>query len=173
MTKKRLLSAAIYERASLQICPLRFANSDLTDLCSQRCAHWGLEHEFLEWHEYSWGTRIFYTRIFWTRITRMTRISFHAEARSAMLTFECWMLNCCVWPQCGIAQWWISMLTWWLLNENDTNEINMDSTRSFVNTHCLCSVLKVESLYSFSPTTGKQAFIVLTYRKSSKSSVHN
>ena len=28
MTKKRLLSAAIYERASLQICPLRFADSD-------------------------------------------------------------------------------------------------------------------------------------------------
>lgn len=49
------------------------------------------------------------------------------------------------------------MLTWWLLNENDTNEINMDSTRSFVNTHCLCSVLKVESLYSFSPTIGKKA----------------
>ena len=83
-----------------------------------------------------------------------------------MLTFECWMLNCCVWPQCGIAQWWISMLTWWLLNENDTNEINTDSTRSFVITHCLCSVLKLESLYSFSPTIGKQAFIVLTYRKS-------
>ena len=58
------------------------------------------------------------------------------------------------------------MLTWWLLNENDTNEINTDSTRSFVITHCLCSVLKVESLYSFSPTIGKQAFIVLTYRKS-------
>lgn len=57
------------------------------------------------------------------------------------------------------------MLTWWLLNENDTNEINTDSTRSFVNTHCLCSVLKVESLYSFSPTIGKKAFIVLTYRK--------
>ena len=59
------------------------------------------------------------------------------------------------------------MLTWWLLNENenDTNEINMDSTRSFVNTHCLCSVLKVESLYSFSTTIGKKAFIVLTYRK--------
>ena len=57
------------------------------------------------------------------------------------------------------------MLTWWLLNENDTNEINTDSTRSLVNTHCLCSVLKVESLYSFSPTIGKQAFIVLTYRK--------
>ena len=49
------------------------------------------------------------------------------------------------------------MLTWWLLNENDTNEINTDSTRGFVITHCLCSVLKVESLYSFSPTIGKQA----------------
>lgn len=47
MTKKRLLPAAIYERASLPICPLLFAGSDLTDLCSQRCAHWGLEHEFL------------------------------------------------------------------------------------------------------------------------------
>ena len=106
------------------------------------------------------------TRLLWTQIIRMTRIFFwHAEARSAMLTFECWMLNCCVWPQCGIAQWWISMLTWWLLNENDTNEINTDSTRSFVITHCLCSVLKLESLYSFSPTIRKQAFIVLTYRK--------
>ncbi len=60
----------------------------------------------------------------------------------------------------------VGTLTWGLLNENDTNEINADSTRSFVNTHCLCSVLKVEFLYSFSPTIGKQAFIVLTYRKS-------
>ena len=51
----------------------------------------------------------------------------------------------------------VGTLTWSLLNENDTNEINTDSTRSFVNTHCLCSVLKVESLYSFSPTIGKQA----------------
>ena len=59
----------------------------------------------------------------------------------------------------------VGTLTWRLLNENDTNEINMDSTRCFVNTHCLCSVLKVESLYSFSPTIGKKAFIVLTYRK--------
>ena len=42
----------------------------------------------------------------------------------------------------------VGMLTWSLLNEDDTNEINMDSTRSFVNTRCLCSVLKVESLYS-------------------------
>ena len=123
--------------------------TDHTDLVRGEGAHGGLEHE-----------------IFWTRIKRIARIILHAEARSAMLTFECWMLNCCVWPQCGIAQWWISMLTWWLLNENDTNEINTDSTRSFVITHCLCSVLKVESLYSFSPTIGKQAFIVLTYRKS-------
>ena len=38
-------------------------------------------------------------------------------------------------------------LTWGLLNENDTNEINTDSTRSFVNTHCLRLVLEVESLY--------------------------
>ena len=60
----------------------------------------------------------------------------------------------------------VETLTWGLLNENDTNEINTVSTRSFVNTHCLRSVLKVESLYSFSPTIGKQAFIVLTYRKS-------
>ena len=65
----------------------------------------------------------------------------------------------------------VGTLTWGLLNENDTNEINTDSTRSFVITHCLCSVLKVESLYSFSPTIGKKAFIVLTYRKSSKSSL--
>ena len=73
------------------------------------------------------------------------------------------------------AMWNCSMmnieLTWWLLNENDTNEINTDSTWSFVNTHCLCSVLKVESLYSFSPTIGKKAFIVLTYRKGARSSL--
>ena len=52
------------------------------------------------------------------------------------------------------------------MNENDTNEIKMDPIRGFVNTHCLCLVLEIESLYSFSPTIGKQAFIVLTYRKS-------
>lgn len=65
----------------------------------------------------------------------------------------------------------VGTLTWSLLNENDTNEINTDSIRSFVNTHCLRFVLKVKSLYSFSPTTGKRAFVVLTYRKSSKSSL--
>lgn len=65
----------------------------------------------------------------------------------------------------------VGTLTWRLLNENDTNEINTDSTRGFVNTHCLCSVLKVESFYSFSPTIGKKAFIVLTYRKESRSSL--
>ena len=62
-------------------------------------------------------------------------------------------------------------LTWGLLNKNDTNEINTDSTLRFVNTHCLCLVLKEESLYSFSPTIGKQAFIVLTYRKGASSSL--
>ena len=40
-----------------------------------------------------------------------------------------------------------------------------------VNPHCLCSVLKVESLYSFSPTIGKQAFIVIHYRKGAKASL--
>ena len=150
--------------------------------CSRRGAHRGLEHEIiLNTNNPNWTNNfahgfcsVFYmhtdrtdfvrggaltgdlnTRLFWTRIIRIERIILHTEARSAMLTFECWMLNCCVWPQCGIAQWWISMLTWWLLNENDTNEINMDSTRSFVITHCLCSVLKLEFLYSFSPTIGK------------------
>ena len=59
----------------------------------------------------------------------------------------------------------VGTLTWGLLNENDTNEIKMDPIRGFVNTHCLCLVLEIESLYSFSPTIGKQAFIVLTYRK--------
>ena len=149
---------------------------------------------------------------FWTRITRITRILFlHTEARSEMLSFECWMLNCCGLPQCGIDQWWISRLsrdvlntnnandtnnylhadlalyfkrtplarmhvrvgtlTWGLLNENDTNEIKTDSIRGLVNTNCLRLVLEIESLYSFSPTIGKQAFIVLTYRKSSKSSL--
>ena len=42
------------------------------------------------------------------------------------------------------------MLTWCLLNENDTNEINTDSTRGLVNTHCLCLVLKIESIFFFS-----------------------
>ena len=65
----------------------------------------------------------------------------------------------------------VGTLTWGLLNENDTNEIKMDPIRGFVNTHCLCLVMEIESLYSFSPTIGKQAFIVLTYRKSSKSSL--
>ena len=65
----------------------------------------------------------------------------------------------------------VGMLTWSLLNEIDTNEINTVSTLSFVNTNCLRLVLKIESLYSFSPTIGKKAFIVLTYRKSSKSSL--
>ena len=65
----------------------------------------------------------------------------------------------------------VGTLTWSLLNENDTNEINTVSTRSFVNTHCLRLVLKVESLYSFSPTIGKKAFIVLTYRKGARSSL--
>ena len=60
----------------------------------------------------------------------------------------------------------VGTLTWGLLNENDTNEIKTDSIRGVVNTNCLCSVLKVESLYSFSPTIGMKAFIVLTYRKS-------
>ena len=60
----------------------------------------------------------------------------------------------------------VGMLTWSLLNEIDTNEINTVSTLSFVNTNCLRLVLKIESLYSFSPTIGKKAFIVLTYRKS-------
>ena len=57
------------------------------------------------------------------------------------------------------------------MNENDTNEIKTDSIRSFVNTHCLRLVLEVESLYSFSPTIGKHAFIVLNNRKGSKSSL--
>lgn len=65
----------------------------------------------------------------------------------------------------------VGMLTWSLLNENDMNDIYTDSTRSFVNTHCLRLVLKVESLYSFSPTIGKQAFIVIHYRKGSKASL--
>ena len=65
----------------------------------------------------------------------------------------------------------VGMLTWSLLNENDMNDIYTDSTRSFVNTHCLRLVLKVESLYSFSQTMGKQAFIVLTYRKGARFSL--
>ena len=65
----------------------------------------------------------------------------------------------------------VGTLTWALLNENDTNEIKTDSIRSFVNTHCLRLVLKVVSFYSFSPTIGKKAFIVLTYRKGTRTSL--
>ena len=50
------------------------------------------------------------------------------EARSAILTFECWMLNCCGWPQCGIDQWWISMLSQDVLN---TRFLNTDVTMNF------------------------------------------
>ena len=52
----------------------------------------------------------------------------------------------------------VGTLTWGLLNENDTNEIKMDPIRGFVNTHCLCLVMEIESLYSFSPTIGKNYF---------------
>ena len=34
----------------------------------------------------------------------------------------------------------------------------MDPIRGFVNTHCLCLVMEIESLYSFSPTIGKNYF---------------
>lgn len=79
------------------------------------------EHEIFEHGSHS----IF----FWTRITRITRIFFlHTEARSAILTFECWMLNCCGWPQCGIDQWWISMLSQDVLN---TRFLNTDVTMNF------------------------------------------
>ena len=139
-----------------------------------------------------WGTRISYC-FFWTRITRITRIfllaygshrpheSLFAAVRSheeheirrrptdrrevimrMTRIFFCTRIS-------PIARMLVRVgtLTWRLLNENDTNEINTDSTRSFVNTHySLCLVLKIESLYSFSPTIGKKAFIVLTYRKS-------
>ena len=44
----------------------------------------------------------------------------------------------------------VRMLTWGLLNENNTNGINTDSIRRFVNTNCLCLVLEVDSLYFFS-----------------------
>ena len=93
-----------------------YMHTDLTDhtnLCSRRGAYRGLEHyifehEFLEWHEYSfereirrrptdrrevfkWMTRIF----FFTRIAPIARMYVRVET-----------------------------LTWGLLNENDTNEIN-------------------------------------------------
>ena len=57
----------------------------------------------------------------------------------------------------------VGTLTWGLLNENDTNEINTDSTRSFMNTNCLCSVVKVESLYSFSPLDNLKASFHCTH----------
>lgn len=42
-----------------------------------------------------------------------------------MLSFECWMLNCCGLPQCGIDQWWISMLSRDVLNTNKANVTNI------------------------------------------------
>ena len=106
------MPAAIYERANLQICPLRFACSDLTDLCSQRCAHC-FEHKIRRRPTDRREVIKRMTRIFFcTRISPIARMLVRAGT-----------------------------LTWRLLNENDTNEINTDSTRSFVNTNCLCSVL--------------------------------
>lgn len=58
------------------------------------------------------------------------------------------------------------------LREREQHELDIYGFDTEFREHnCLCSVLKVESLYSFSPTIGKQAFIVLTYRKRSKSSL--
>ena len=58
-----------------------------------------------------------------------------------------------------------------LLNENDMNNIYTDTTRSFVYTRCLCLVLEEDYFLFFSPTMGKQAFIVLTYRKGARFSL--
>ena len=63
---------------------------------------------------------------FWTRITRITRILFAHEG--AERNFDFWMLNCCGWPQCGIDQWWISMLSQDVLN---TRFLNTDVTMNF------------------------------------------
>ena len=87
--------------------------TDLTNLCSRRGAHRGLEHyifehEFLEWHEYSFAHEI--RRRPTDRrevIKRMTRI------------FFCTRIS----PIARVLVR-VGMLTWSLLNENDTNEIN-------------------------------------------------
>ena len=124
---------------------------------------------------------------FWTRITRMTRIFFGTRLSPISPTFVRGGALTVFWTRTTrikriflfgtrispVTRMHVRVgtLTWGLLNENDTNEIKTDSIRSFVNTHCLRLVLKVVSFYSFSPTIGKKAFIVLTYRKSSKSSL--
>ena len=93
--------------------------TDLTDLCSRQGAHWGLEHEiFLN-----------------TNNANDTNNYLHADLA---LYFKRTLIA-------PIARMLVrvGMLTWSLLNEIDKNEINTDSTRSFVNTNCLCSVLKV------------------------------
>ena len=74
-------------------------------------------------------------------ITRMTRIFFCTRISPITRIFVC-----------------VGTLTWGLLNENDTNEIKKDSIRGLVNTNCLHLVLEIESLYSFSPTIGKNYF---------------
>lgn len=83
----------------------------------KQCAHMG-------------NTRFLNTDVtlyfFWTRITRITRIFF--EHGGAERNFDFWMLNCCGWPQCGIDQWWISMLSQDVLN---TRFLNTDVTMNF------------------------------------------
>ena len=86
-----------------------------------------------------WGTRISHC-IFWTRISRITRIFLLAYGSQARMLVR------------------VGMLIWSLLNENDTNEINTDSTRGFVNTHCLRLVLKNRIFIFFFSNYRKASF---------------
>ena len=128
--------------------------TDHTDLVRGEGAHRGLEHE-----------------IFWTRIKRIERIIFARGGAERNVDF--WMLN--VELLRLAAMWNCSMMN------IDAHMVAIERKRyewdkygfntGGVNPHCLCSALKVESLYSFSPTIGKKAFIVLTYRKEARSSL--
>ena len=112
------------------------------------------------------------TRLLWTRIIRMTRIMFARGGAERNVDF--WMLN--VELLRLAAMWNCSMMN------IDAHMVAIERKRyewdkygfntGGVNPHCLCSVLKLESLYSFSPTIGKKAFIVYSLiEKSSKSSL--
>lgn len=121
------------------------------------------------------NTRFFSHEIFWTRIARITRMFFCTLEHEIFLNTNNpndtnIFFSTRISPITRMLVR-VGTLTWRLLNENDTNEINTDSIQGFVNPHCLCLVLKIESLYSFFPTIGKKAFIVLTYRKGARSSL--
>ena len=100
------------------------------------------------------------TRLFWTRIKRIARIIFFARG-GAERNVDFWMLN--VELLRLAAMWNCSMMNidaHMVAIERERERYEWDKygfNTGGVNPHCLCSVLKLESLYSFSPTIGKQA----------------